>query len=276
MSEEQISDRTFWDAYAKGQSAVIPFMEGFANRAMSEASLAPGSRVLDIATGTGAMAVVAAKAGMAVLATDFSPGMVSTVASYGIANIEARVMDGQALDLADASFDAAFSMFGVVLFADWRAGLSEMARVVRTGGVGSVGVWKAPGGAAATLLCSQLCGELFRHLELPVVADGQVEMRDPDRLRAVLISAGFSEVRVVEETNDFFVDAASMDDPDRLFTFNPLWPQLDAEQRARIISTIDASLRRTPGRPLAVPTTALIATAIRHLRFATSQEPSSF
>ena len=98
----------------------------------------------------------------------------------------------------------------------------------------------------------------------------------PVRVRAVMISAGFSEVRVVEETNDFFVDAASMDDPDRLFTFNPLWPQLDAEQRARIISTIDASLRRTPGRPLAVPTTALIATAIRHLRFATSQEPSSF
>ncbi len=34
-----------------------------------------------------------------------------------IANTEAKVLDGQALDLPDGSFDAVFSMFGVTLFA---------------------------------------------------------------------------------------------------------------------------------------------------------------
>ena len=64
-------------------------------------------------------------------------------------------MDGRALDLPDASFEAAFSMFGVVLFPDWQAGLSEMVRVIRPGGVGSIGTWKHPKGAAATLLLAQ-------------------------------------------------------------------------------------------------------------------------
>ncbi len=60
-----------------------------------------------------------------VLAIDFSPGMVRHVLSYGLPNLEARQMDGQALDLLDASFDAAFSNFGVMPFPDWRAGLAE-------------------------------------------------------------------------------------------------------------------------------------------------------
>ena len=43
-------------------------------------------------------------------------------------------MNGEALTVPDASFDAAFSIFGVMLFSDWRRGLREQARVLRSGG----------------------------------------------------------------------------------------------------------------------------------------------
>jgi ubiquinone/menaquinone biosynthesis C-methylase UbiE len=91
-----------------------------------------------MATGTGALALAAARTGAQVLATDFSPGMVACVAAAGLPNVEARVMDGQALDLPDARFDAAFSIFGVIMFPDWRKGLAEMRRVTKPGGYGAV------------------------------------------------------------------------------------------------------------------------------------------
>src|SRR3546814_3820403 len=81
----------------------------------------------------GALALVAARAGASVLATDFSFGMVSAILAHRLAGLEAEVMDGHALDLPDGGFDAAFSMFGIMLFADWRKGLAEMARVVHPG-----------------------------------------------------------------------------------------------------------------------------------------------
>ena len=64
-------------------------------------------------------------------------------------------MDGQALDLPDAAFDATVSVFGVMLFPDWRAGLREMARVTRPGGSAAIAVWKSADGAALHLLLTR-------------------------------------------------------------------------------------------------------------------------
>ena len=44
--------------------------------------------------------------------------MVARVAVAGLPGLDSRRMDGQALDIADVSFDAAFSMFGIFLFPD--------------------------------------------------------------------------------------------------------------------------------------------------------------
>ncbi len=72
-------DAQFWDSYAAGVASVPAFLVAFAERALAEAHLAPGCTVLDIATGAGTMAVVAARAGFDVVATDFSPAMVERV-----------------------------------------------------------------------------------------------------------------------------------------------------------------------------------------------------
>jgi ubiquinone/menaquinone biosynthesis C-methylase UbiE len=252
-------DPGFWNSFAghdhsKAGSFTVPFAE----RAYAEAALPKGSRVLDIATGIGALAIVAARAGARVLATDFADGMVQRVLSFGLPNIEARTMDGQALDLPDGSFDAAFSMFGVMLFPDWRAGLSEMARVVRPGGVGCIGTWKHPRGAAATLLLSQTCARLFPEIDSPEPWGGLVELSDPDRLRVAMQGVGFSDVRIVEETRDFVVTTAMLAEPDELFRFSPLWPLLGQVQRDRVLEVM-----RAPGGDVVVPSTASIATGLR-------------
>ena len=176
---EGTRDRQFWDSFANGIANVPQFLVVFAERVLAEAALPAGSKVLDIATGTGTMALVAARAGFDVTATDFSSTMVERVASYKIANIEARVMDGQALDLPDGSFDAAFSMFGVTLFADWHAGLCEMARVIRSGGTATIGTWALPGGAAGSRLLYELCNELFPGIDEPATMPGLVELARP-------------------------------------------------------------------------------------------------
>ncbi len=257
-----MDDPNFWDGFAQYETLAHSFTTLFAQRALEEAALPDGAYVLDVATGTGALAIAAACAGARVLAIDFSPGMVRRVQSYGLPNLEARQMDGHALDLPDALFDAAFSNFGVMLFPDWRAGLAEMARVVRPGGLGSVGTWKDPAGAAANLLLAQVCAVLFPRLEAPAPLAGLNELRDPDRFRAAMTAAGFAGVRIVEVTNDYLVAPAMLDDPDHLFYFSPLWKQLDAEQRNAVLASIRES-QRARGAGLPVPSTALIATARR-------------
>lgn len=105
------------------------------------AGLRKGWKVLELACGPGIASRAAARLlgeKGSLLATDLAPGMIERAkASPPLkrsAPIDWRVMDAQALDLPDASFDAAFSQLGLMLFADPAKALAEMARVVEPGG----------------------------------------------------------------------------------------------------------------------------------------------
>ena len=262
MNNDQLSDAEFWNGYATVRAAIPEFLHQFAHRAIEQARLPAESSVLDVATGTGAVVLAAVGAGHRVLATDFSQVMIDQVASYGVDGIEVAVMDGRALDLRDGSVDAAFSNFGVSLFDDWQAGLSEMARVIRPEGIGSVATWQDPGGAAATLLLAQLCRELVPDLDQPPPSGGQDILRHRDGLRSALEAAGFIDAQIISEAHDAYVDADAVREPDRLFVFSPLWPELGAGQRDQVLEAIDERLRSAGGR-IAVPSPALVATARR-------------
>jgi demethylmenaquinone methyltransferase / 2-methoxy-6-polyprenyl-1,4-benzoquinol methylase len=102
-------------------------------RAAELANVGPGSTALDVATGTGDLAIALARQGAEVTGSDFAPAMLE------IARRKApglRFEEGDALDLAypDGSFDAVTVGFGARNFADLDRGLSEMARVTRQGG----------------------------------------------------------------------------------------------------------------------------------------------
>jgi demethylmenaquinone methyltransferase/2-methoxy-6-polyprenyl-1,4-benzoquinol methylase len=105
-------------------------------RAADLAALKPGARALDVATGTGDLALELARRvmpGGEVVGIDFAERMLE-LARAKAPEIDFRVGNALALDFADDEFDAATVGFGARNFADLERGLHEMARVVRPGG----------------------------------------------------------------------------------------------------------------------------------------------
>ena len=102
-------------------------------RAVDLAAVGPGSRVLDVATGTGDLAIELARRGCEVVGSDFSEEMLVHARAKAP---QLRFEQGNALALpyGDDEFDAATVGFGARNFSDLDRGLSEMARVVRPGG----------------------------------------------------------------------------------------------------------------------------------------------
>jgi demethylmenaquinone methyltransferase / 2-methoxy-6-polyprenyl-1,4-benzoquinol methylase len=109
-------------------------------RAADLAALAPGDRALDVATGTGDLALALARRvapGGEVVGSDFSEGMLDRARAKdepAAASVRWEWGDALALEHPDGSFDAATVGFGARNFADLDRGLAEMARVVRPGG----------------------------------------------------------------------------------------------------------------------------------------------
>ncbi|MET0615403.1 MAG: class I SAM-dependent methyltransferase [Thermoleophilaceae bacterium] len=102
-------------------------------RAAELARVGPGSKALDVATGTGDLAIELARRGAEVTGSDFAPAMLEIARSKAPG---LRFEEGDALDLVypDDSFDAVTVGFGARNFADLNGGLREMTRVTRPGG----------------------------------------------------------------------------------------------------------------------------------------------
>jgi demethylmenaquinone methyltransferase / 2-methoxy-6-polyprenyl-1,4-benzoquinol methylase len=102
-------------------------------RAADLAQVGPGTRALDVATGTGDLAIALARRGGEVVGSDFSEGMLdrARVKSGAVRWEQANAL---ALPYDDNAFDAATVGFGARNFSDLERGLGEMARVVRPGG----------------------------------------------------------------------------------------------------------------------------------------------
>jgi len=102
-------------------------------RAVELAKVEAGLRALDVATGTGDLAVALAEAGAEVVGCDFSEEMLAR-ARRKAPSLEFEWADALSLPYADESFDAATVGFGARNFSDLGRGLAEMTRVVRPGG----------------------------------------------------------------------------------------------------------------------------------------------
>ncbi len=112
-------------------------------RAADLAHVGPGDRVLDVATGTGDLAIELARRvspGGGVVGSDFAQRMLARARAKAPARNGRQVQpqfewaDALALPFDDDLFDAATVGFGARNFADLQRGLSEMVRVVRPGG----------------------------------------------------------------------------------------------------------------------------------------------
>jgi SAM-dependent methyltransferase len=199
-----------WDAAADSyESGWAACLSPAHDRLMELAELRPGMRVLDVACGTGLVTLriaVAVGPGGRVVATDISEVMVAATqrnsAAAGLSNVTTAHMEAEALTFADGSFDAAVCALGLMYVPDPRLALSQMRRVVRTGGRVAATVWGERGKCGwaeifpivAAVVASEVC-PLFFATGVPgaLLADAeaaglsriaerrdQVELRWPD------------------------------------------------------------------------------------------------
>jgi len=133
-----------WNLVASAYAAeVVPQFEHFAKAALDLARISSGSsKIVDVACGPGTLSFLAAKAGHEVSALDFSDNMIRALKAHpDAAKIDARVGDGMALPYDDATFDAAFSMFGLMFFPNREKGFRELLRVLKVGGYAVNSSW---------------------------------------------------------------------------------------------------------------------------------------
>lgn len=122
-------------------------------RLVRAAGARPGMRVLDCATGTGDLAFEfkrAAGSEGAVTALDFSPQMISLAKRKSLMSkcaVDFMIGDVLSLPFSGGSFDIASIAFGIRNVDDPKAGIKEMARVVRPGGKVAVLEFGQPDGA---------------------------------------------------------------------------------------------------------------------------------
>jgi SAM-dependent methyltransferase len=139
-------------SFSAGPEAYDRFMGRYstplAPRFADFAAIGKAQRVLDVGSGPGALTgeLVRRFGPDAVAAVDPSPGFVEAVAARN-PGVDVRRAEAERLPFEDGSFDAALAQLVVHFMADPAAGIGEMRRVTRRGGVVAACVWDHAGGA---------------------------------------------------------------------------------------------------------------------------------
>jgi ubiquinone/menaquinone biosynthesis C-methylase UbiE len=260
---------TAWSAAANdydafSQEVTLPFAEDAARLV----HIGPGTRVLDVAAGTGNFTFAAARRGATVLATDFAPGMVALlerkIRDRRLGDsVSAAVMDGQALDLPDASFDVAASIFGLLFFADHDRGLRELLRVLVPGGRAVVSTWAPPPRGEMSRILGIAMSKAMPSIPAAPALPHWAELGEANAFRERMLATGFAKAHIVEVRHvwvfdrvEAFTETIPKVAPPAVAMFNAM----TAEQRNVFRSAIADDLRARQGDgPYAITHEALIA-----------------
>jgi SAM-dependent methyltransferase len=213
-----------WDRMASGWFRERDWMwqasRAVGERMVEQLRLGPGQTVLELAAGAGdtGFAAAASVRDGRVISTDFSPAMVDLARrraeELGIENAQFRVLDAEHMDLGEDSVDAVLCRWGYMLMADPAAALSETRRVLRDSGRLCFSVWAEPARNPWATLAGGLMVE--RGLIPPPDPEqpGIFNMADPDRIRSLVVAAGFGEPEI-----DDFHTTWHFDDFDAFWAF---------------------------------------------------------
>jgi SAM-dependent methyltransferase len=153
-----------FDAFKQGQKEMwamgdypdlAQMIEGVAERVVERVGVGPGEDMLDVATGSGNVAIPAAGRGATVTGLDLTPELLEVARRRGAnAGVEVKWIEGDAEELPfeDGSFDRVTSCFGVIFAPRHERAASELRRVARPGARIAFTAWTPEG----------LNGELFR------------------------------------------------------------------------------------------------------------------
>jgi len=185
-------------AFAHVSSYFLPFLLG-------AAGVAPGMKVLDVATGTGLAAAECLSAvgpNGHVVAADLSESMVEQAKRRLSAapNVTFAVEDGQSLSFTNGTFDALICSLGLMFFPDPSRGLSEFLRVLRPEGRAAASVLTVP----ERSYNGRINAVIAKHL--PAISEATARtfsLGDAVRLRQLLESAGFRNIEISKHAHRF-------------------------------------------------------------------------
>jgi len=146
MSALKTKLRATWIAGDFGQ--IARFYTDQATEFINRLNLRPGMKVLDVACGTGNLALPAARAGAEVTGVDIAPNLVEQARENAKAEgLKAQFDEGdaEALPYGDASFDAVVTMFGAMFAPRPELVAAELKRVCRPGGIIAMANWTPAG-----------------------------------------------------------------------------------------------------------------------------------
>jgi ubiquinone/menaquinone biosynthesis C-methylase UbiE len=243
---------------------------------LDKAGVKSGTRVLDVACGTGEPAIPAARrAGPSgsVYATDLVADMVEfareKARGSGLANIEFHVQDGETLALPAGAFDAATMRWGLMFMPDPVACLERMHAALKPGSRIALATWGPP---ERNPWASVPLAVMKRYQELPPPAPGQTGLfsfADPARIEQVLRAAGFAGISVEplevlwagpESGRAYFQEVIELAGP-----LASLYAKLPAERRQAYADEVAAEAeRQSVGKPgVSLPGLTWIASATR-------------
>jgi len=244
----------------------------FAEDAARLVHIGEGTRVIDVAAGTGNFTFAAAGRGAKVLATDFSSEMIDYLRAEaerrGLAgNVRAEVMDGQRLRVDDASFDVSASIFGVLFFPDPDQGLRELSRVLIPGGRAVVSTWAPPPRGEMGRIMGDAIAKAMPNLTPPSQSPAWAALGDATSFRQRLLSNGFSRAHVVElrhvwvfDRLESFTALLARAAPPAVAMFEAMTP----DQRATFRDAVVEDFRSRQGDgPYAVTHEGMIAVATK-------------
>lgn len=187
-----------------------PVFPYFGHRLVELAQIQSGARVLDIATGRGAVFFPAAETAGSkghVTGIDLSKEMVKEtsreIERRALKNAEVRVMDAEFLEFPNESFDFVFCSFSIFFFPQLERALSELRRVLKHGGRVAVSTWGPDDQRIKwyrELVESYLPEKKTR--SVPQSKAGPV-FDTPEGLKAILASAGFTQIEILSESKEF-------------------------------------------------------------------------
>ncbi len=152
--------RAGWAHFAPVQAQTTPA----AAHLVRFAGVRPGMRVLDVACGTGVVAVTAARLGAVVTGLDMTPDLLEAAqANARIAGVQVewREGDAEALPFGDGAFDIVMSQFGHMFAPRPELAVTGMLRVLKPGGTIAFSTWPPH------LLIGRLFALIASHLPPP-------------------------------------------------------------------------------------------------------------
>jgi SAM-dependent methyltransferase len=194
-------ERAGWQSAAvRYPSSFARATAAYADAVLDAVGAGPGTRLLDIACGTGVVAGAAIGRGSTVTGVDFSAAMLAEARRH-VPGAAFREGDAEALPLASASFDAAVSNFGLHHFPFPARALAEARRVLRPGARVAATVWAPPDDNIAwKLVLDAIAAHGDPAIALPSAPLGRLDRAE--MCVRLLVEAGFGAdaiaVRVVQ------------------------------------------------------------------------------